>query len=78
MFEPCTAGTTKRERVPLTRRQGVDMKTAATPMTATRPRDLDELQDAELLTMAYRALHHPLKSRVFAKVRTPLETAAGS
>jgi RNA polymerase sigma-B factor len=27
------------------------MKTAAMPMTATRPRDLDELQDAELLTM---------------------------
>ena len=27
------------------------MNTAATPMTATRPRDLDELQDAELLTM---------------------------
>ena len=26
------------------------MNTAATPMTATRPRDLDELQDAELLT----------------------------
>ena len=27
------------------------MKTATTPMTATRPRDLDDLQDAELLTM---------------------------
>ncbi len=37
----------------------------------------NDTEDAELLTMAYRALHHPLKSRVFAKVRTPVETLAG-
>lgn len=34
--------------------------------------------DAELLSMVYRSLHHPLKNRVFAKVRTPEVNASGS
>jgi chitinase len=34
--------------------------------------------DAELLNTAYRALHHPLKNKVFAKVRTSEDTARGS
>ena len=34
--------------------------------------------DAELLNTVYRSLHHPLKNKVFAKVRTPETTAAGS
>jgi chitinase len=32
--------------------------------------------DAELLSMVYRSLHHPLNNRVFANVRTP-ETSVG-
>jgi hypothetical protein len=27
--------------------------------------------DAELLTTVFRSLHHPLKNKVFAKMRTP-------
>lgn len=38
----------------------------------------NDTADAELLTVAYRSLHHPLKNKVFAKMRTPIETVAGS
>jgi chitinase len=34
--------------------------------------------DAELLNMVYHSLHHPLKDKVFAKVRTPEATVSGS
>ncbi len=34
--------------------------------------------DAELLTAAWRSLHHPLKNKVFAKVVTPEFRSAGS
>jgi RNA polymerase sigma-B factor len=44
-----------RRRIPSTAAQGVDMTTAATPMTTMRPGDLEELDDAELLTMIQRA-----------------------
>jgi chitinase len=36
-----------------------------------------DTSDAELLSMVYRSLHHPLNNKVFAKVRTE-ETVAGS
>ena len=57
MFETRTEGTTKPGGLPSPAAQGVDMKTAATPMTATRPRDLDDLQDAELLIMIQSMPH---------------------
>jgi chitinase len=38
----------------------------------------NDTADAELLTVAYRSLHHPLKNKVFAKVRTPTVTIAGT
>jgi chitinase len=34
--------------------------------------------DAELLNSVYRSLHHPLKNKVFAKVRTPETKVSGS
>jgi chitinase len=34
--------------------------------------------DAELLNMVYHSLHHPLKNKVFAKVRSPMETISGT
>ena len=34
--------------------------------------------DAELLSVAYRSLRHPMKNKVFAKLRTPTTTAMGS
>ena len=34
--------------------------------------------DAELLNMVYHSLHHPLKDKVFAKVRTSEGTVSGS
>ena len=34
--------------------------------------------DAELLSMVYRSLHHPLKEKEFAKLRTAETTVAGS
>lgn len=38
----------------------------------------NDTADAELLTAAWRSLHHPLKNKVFAKVRTATVTVAGS
>ncbi len=38
----------------------------------------EDTADAELLSMAYRSLHHPLKNKVFAKVRTVEGPVAGS
>lgn len=38
----------------------------------------NDTEDAELLTAAWRSLHHPLKNKVFAKVRTQTVTVAGS
>jgi len=38
----------------------------------------NDTADAELLTAAWRSLHHPLKNKVFAKVRTPTVTVSGT
>jgi chitinase len=38
----------------------------------------NDTADAELLRVAWRSLHHPLKNKVFAKVRTPSTTVSGS
>ena len=38
----------------------------------------NDTEDAELLTAAWRSLHHPLRNRVFAKVRTAPVTVAGT
>jgi len=38
----------------------------------------NDTADAELLRVAWRSLHHPLKNKVFAKVRTPETKAAGT
>jgi chitinase len=38
----------------------------------------NDTEDAELLSVAWHSLHHPLKSKVFAKVRTPTIIASGT
>ena len=38
----------------------------------------NDTEDAELLTAVWRSLHHPLKNKVFAKVRTPTVTVSGT
>jgi hypothetical protein len=38
----------------------------------------EDTADAELLNAAYRSLHHPLKNKVFAKLRTLETSAAGT
>jgi chitinase len=38
----------------------------------------NDTADAELLRVTWRSLHHPLKNKVFAKMRTPAITVAGS
>ena len=38
----------------------------------------NDTADAELLRVAWRSLHHPLKNKVFAKVRTAASTTTGS
>src|SRR5580700_6346554 len=56
MFERCTGGTNDRVRVPLPHTVGVEIVTMA--MSAMmRPGDLDELDDAQLLTMIQSLPH---------------------
>jgi RNA polymerase sigma-B factor len=50
MFEPYTEGTKHRVRVPLPPVLGAEIFTMATSATTMRPGDLEELDDAELLT----------------------------
>jgi chitinase len=38
----------------------------------------NDTEDAELLKVAWRSLHHPLKNKVFANARTPVESASGT
>ena len=38
----------------------------------------NDTADAELLGMVFHSLHHPLKNKVFAKVRSPEATVAGN
>jgi chitinase len=38
----------------------------------------NDTEDAQLLRVAWRSLHHPLKNKVFAKVRTPITNVSGT